>query len=71
MIPESFIEQFRGDEFYKNLALKKAHPDFQLDMRPLLPVDLHWNFDEAYQFVLDNVVRKLPFFAGEEVCVIS
>lgn len=50
----------RGDEFFKNLALKKNHPDFQSEMTALLPKELNWNFEEAYQFVLDKVISKLP-----------
>ena len=50
----------RGDDFFKNLALKKNHPDFQSDMSPLLPMELNWHFEEAYQFVVDNVISKLP-----------
>jgi len=50
----------RGNEFLKNLALKKNNPDFQSDMRALLPIELNWNFEEAYQFVVDNVISKLP-----------
>ena len=49
-----------GQEFIKNLALKKNHRDFHMDMRVLLPLKLHWDFDEAYQFVLDNVISRLP-----------
>lgn len=50
----------KGDEFFKNLALKKHHPDFQSDMSALLPIELHWNFEEAYQFVVDKVISRLP-----------
>jgi len=50
----------RVDEFLKNLALKKNHPDFQSDMSTLLPIELNWNFEEAYQFVVDKVVSRLP-----------
>lgn len=50
----------RGEDFLKNLVLKKNHPDFQSDMSPLLPIELHWNFEEAYQFVVDNVISRLP-----------
>lgn len=49
-----------GEEFLKNLELKKNHRDFHMDMSVLLPSKLHWNFEEAYQFVVDNVIRKLP-----------
>jgi len=48
------------DEFLKNLALKRNHPDFQSDMNALLPTELNWNFEEAYQFVIDNVISRLP-----------
>lgn len=49
-----------GEDFIKNIELKKNHRDFNMDMRVLLPSTLHWNFDEAYQFVLDNVITRLP-----------
>jgi predicted transcriptional regulator of viral defense system len=50
----------RGEDFLKNLALKKNHPDFQSDMSSLLSIELRWNFEEAYQFVVDNVISRLP-----------
>lgn len=49
-----------GEAFIKNLDLKKTNPYFQFDMNTLLPVELNWNFEEAYQFVVDNVISKLP-----------
>ena len=49
-----------SNEFLKNLKLKKDNQDFQLDMDFLLPSKLEWDFNKAYQFVLDNVVSKLP-----------
>lgn len=49
-----------GEEFLKNLEFKKNHRDFHMDMSVLLPSQLHWNFEEAYQFVMDKVVSKLP-----------
>ncbi len=48
------------EEFLKNLELKKNHRDFHIDMSILLPSKLHWNFEEAYQFVVDKVVSRLP-----------
>lgn len=48
------------EEFIKNLAQKKDNRDFHVDMSLLLPSKLHWNFDEAYQFVVDNVISRLP-----------
>lgn len=50
----------RGEDFLKNLALKKNHPDFQSDMSSLLPIELNWSFEESYQFVVDNVISRLP-----------
>ncbi len=47
------------EDFLKNLALKKSHPDFQTDMSSLLPIELNWNFEEAYQFVVDKVISRL------------
>ena len=49
-----------SEEFIKNLALKKSRPDFQADMNALLPPTLNWNFEEAYQFVVDKIISKLP-----------
>ena len=50
----------RREDFLKNLELKKSHPDFRSDMNSLLPIELYWNFDEAYQFVIDEIISKLP-----------
>lgn len=47
-------------EFIKNLLSKKSHPDFQADMHALLPVELNWNFEHAYQFVMDNIISQIP-----------
>jgi predicted nucleotidyltransferase component of viral defense system len=49
-----------GTEFMKNLLQKKNHPDFHIDMHALLPAELNWNFEEAYKFVVDEVISKLP-----------
>lgn len=47
------------DAFLENLELKKHHRDFHIDMRALLPAELNWNFDEAYQYVIDNLINKM------------
>ena len=47
------------EEFTKNLEQKKVHRDFHMDMRVLLPAKLNWDFDEAYQFVIDKVISKM------------
>ena len=49
-----------GKEFIKNLELKKSNRDFKTDMDILLPSKLNWNFEEAYQLVIDKVINKLP-----------
>jgi predicted nucleotidyltransferase component of viral defense system len=49
-----------GKEFIKNLEQKKDNKDFKSDMNVLLPSKLSWDFDKAYQFVLDNVISRLP-----------
>jgi len=48
------------EEFIKNLNQKKDNREFRIDMILLLPSKLHWNFEEAYQFVIDNVIIRLP-----------
>lgn len=49
-----------SEEFLKNLEFKKNHRDFHMDMSILLPSKLNWHFEEAYRFVVDNVISKLP-----------
>jgi hypothetical protein len=48
-----------GEEFLKNLELKKSHRDFNMDMSVLLPSKLHWDFEEAYTFVIEKVISKM------------
>ena len=48
------------EEFIKNLEQKKDNLDFHVDMSVLLLSKLHWNFEESYQFVVDNVISRLP-----------
>lgn len=47
------------EEFLKNLELKKSHRDFNMDMSVLLPSKLHWDFNEAYTFVVEKVISKM------------
>lgn len=46
--------------FERNMALKRNHKDFCLDMHPLLPVDFPWNFEEAYDMVFQNLISQIP-----------
>jgi len=48
------------EDFLKNMELKKSHRDFNIDMNVLLNSQLDWNFDKAYQFVMDNVISRIP-----------
>ncbi|WP_201258188.1 nucleotidyl transferase AbiEii/AbiGii toxin family protein [Piscirickettsia litoralis] len=45
--------------FQKNLDLKKANQDFKVDMNTLLPPEIYWDFDEAYNLVQDQIISKL------------
>ena len=31
-----------------------------MDISVLLPSKLHWNFEDAYQLVIDKVISRLP-----------
>lgn len=47
------------DVFHSNMIQKRLNKDFQVDMNVLLPHQTHWNFDEAFEFVLKNVVSVI------------
>ena len=49
-----------GEEFIDNLEQKKDNRDFKEDMSVLLPSKYSWDFDAAYSFVVDNIIRRLP-----------
>lgn len=46
--------------FLKNLMDKHSSKDFQIDMNVLLAGDTEWNFGEAFDFVLENIIWKIP-----------
>lgn len=46
--------------FEKNLFEKRIKNDFLNDMNLLLPVDSNWNFEEGFELVLDQLIRKIP-----------
>ena len=48
------------EDFIRNIKLKRNQRDFNMDMKSLLPSKLLWNFDEAYTFVVENVISKMP-----------
>jgi len=49
-----------SEEFMKNLEMKKTNPYFQLDMNALLPLELNWNFEEAFDYITQNIISRLP-----------
>lgn len=49
-----------GNQFHKNMLEKKDHPRFRSDMELLLPESARWDFDEAFDFVMDRVISKIP-----------
>lgn len=49
-----------GNVFYKNMEQKRMNTDFQIDMTPLLPEGISWNFDEAFEFVQCAIISKIP-----------
>ena len=57
---KKYKSNFTRDEFLANLLLKREHQAFQSDMNALLPTGLKWDFDEAYQFVLEQIINKMP-----------
>ncbi len=47
------------EQFKQNLNLKRQNKDFQSDMNLLLPIDTVWDFDEAFDYVLEKIPQKL------------
>ncbi len=46
--------------FEKNLLEKRMNPQFTGDIRPLLRADIDWNFDKAFDFVMETLIANLP-----------
>lgn len=49
-----------GNQFIQNLEFKSKSKDFQRDMNALLPPEFDWNFEEAFDFVSNKIINKLP-----------
>jgi predicted nucleotidyltransferase component of viral defense system len=45
--------------FRKNFELKCLNPDFRGDMNQLLPDGINWNFDEAFEYVQNEIINKI------------
>ncbi len=52
-------EQITRALFEQNLILKRNHPDFNFDMEPLLAFNTEWDFDEAFEMVMGELIPKL------------
>jgi predicted nucleotidyltransferase component of viral defense system len=48
-----------GTEFRQNLDLKRQNRDFQIDMNLLLPSNISWDFNEAFDYVTQEIIRRL------------
>jgi predicted nucleotidyltransferase component of viral defense system len=46
--------------FERNLIDKKMNNDFKNDMNLLLPVDSNWNFELAFNIVMEQLISKIP-----------
>jgi len=46
--------------FEQSLAQKRQRQDFIGDTSPLLRSDIQWNFEEAFEMVMDEIVSQLP-----------
>ncbi len=49
-----------GKQFHQNMLLKRATEDFGTDMELLLPESTNWDFNEAFEYVLNNIITKIP-----------
>jgi len=47
-------------EYEENLIKKLSHPLFTQDIGPLLTADSAWNYQEAADFVMRELVARLP-----------
>lgn len=48
------------DLFLENVELKRSNQDFQNDMNALLPIHVEWNFEKAFDYVINNIINILP-----------
>lgn len=46
--------------FEKNLFEKRENSQFAGDIRPLLRPDINWDFDQAFDFVMETLIARLP-----------
>ncbi len=46
--------------FQNNMKQKRLNNDFQIDMNILLPHNTNWDFDEAFEYVQNLIINRLP-----------
>lgn len=46
--------------FQKNMELKRLNKDFRIDMNVLLPHQIEWDFDTAFNFIQSRIITQLP-----------
>jgi len=46
--------------FEKNLLEKRGSLQFTGDIRPLLKIDIDWDFDQALDFILETLITRIP-----------
>jgi len=46
-------------EFLLSLKEKRDHSEYRSDMDALLPVGVDWSFEDAFSFVVENIVPKV------------
>ena len=66
-VVESFLQYMKHEEhsisralFEENLIGKKEDSEFKGDMEPLLTNDGKWDFEEAFSFVMESLISRLP-----------
>ncbi|MDF1580221.1 MAG: nucleotidyl transferase AbiEii/AbiGii toxin family protein [Desulfuromonadales bacterium] len=64
---DSFLQYMEYGEFLisralfeQNLLEKRLDEKFNADIEPLLIADIHWNFDQAFDFIMETLIARLP-----------
>lgn len=47
------------DLFLQNMELKKLNEDFKVDMKTLLPINIEWDFDVSFDFVINKIISNI------------
>ncbi|AVP87930.1 hypothetical protein phytr_10020 [Candidatus Phycorickettsia trachydisci] len=45
--------------FLKNMELKKLNEDFRVDMKTLLPLNIKWDFEVSFNFVINKIIDNI------------